>query len=96
MIKDVANKTKEQLLEDFVKIQGHNTLECEHYNMAIMVKSAQSIEKSIDMFNSTVVIFGNKSDALSTKVFWLNIILTLATAVGTFATVIMAIKMFLK
>lgn len=93
MIKDIDKKTKEILVEDFSKFQReHNTLECEQYNVAIMAKSAQDIEKSINQFNNTVDVLGKKSDELSKKVFWLNIILTIATVVGAVATFISVFK----
>ncbi len=99
MIRGVNEKTKEQLLEEFAQHTSHNTLEGEQYTAAIIVKSAadigtsaNEIKKSVDEFRTSVVEIGKSSDRLSRRVFWLNVVLTVATLVGAIATVALIFK----
>ena len=92
MIDDIDKKTKEQLVEEFSKLQGHNTLECEIFNAAIRVKSAQDIEIAINDFNKTINMLGRQSDDLSRRVFWLNVILVFATSIAAVATLLIFFK----
>ena len=96
MIKDIDKKTKVELIKDFAEIKEHNTLQCEQYSAAITTKSAEDIEKSIYKFNNTVDVLSKKSDEITKKVFWLNVVLAFATLVGAVATSMMAYKMFCK
>ena len=45
------------------------------------------ISLSLDEFRKSMVTIGESSDQLSTKVFWLNVVLAVATLIGTVATV---------
>lgn len=92
MIHQVNSKTKEQLLEEFSQKGSHNTLEGEQYTAAIIVKSAADIEAAVENFKVAVEKIGESSDTLSKKLLWLNIVLTVATAVGAVATAILAFK----
>ncbi len=97
MINNVLQKTKEQLLEEFAARRDHNTLEGEQYTAALMVKSSSDIESaarevknSVDKFEQTVQDIGKSSDRLSGKLLWLNVVLTVATIIGTIATAMIA------
>lgn len=99
MIQNVNKKTKEELLNEFNQQPSHNTLRGEQYTAAIIVKSisdiqesAESMKKSVDKFRSSVEVIGKSSDRLSKKIFWLNMVLALATLVGAIATVILIFK----
>jgi hypothetical protein len=92
MIANVGSKTKEQLLEEFSQKNSHNTLEGEQYTAAIMVKSAADIESAVTDFKAVAKNIGDSSGELSKKLLWLNIVLTIATAVGAIATVILVFK----
>ncbi len=99
MIKDVNNKTKEELLAEFALHKDHNTLEGEQYTAAIIVKSsadiqasAKEIKEAVDQFKKVVQDAGKSSDKLSAKLFWLNVILTIATVVGAVATAVLTFR----
>jgi len=83
---NVDKKSKEDLLKEFLAVSSHNTLRGEQYAAAIMVKSVSDIQGSISEFNRTVKSIGESSDALSNKLFWLNLILVAATILGAIAT----------
>lgn len=53
--------------------------------MTILVRCADDLERSIKDFTAA-------NDKLSTRVFWLNVILTALTAVGTAFTVWSVLK----
>lgn len=53
---------------------------------------AQSITFSIEQFRQTTKVLGESSDKLSKKIFWLNIILVLATIVGVGAATFQAVS----
>lgn len=100
MISNVNRKTKEELLEEFAQGEhSHNTLRGEQYMAAVIVKSAvdlqesaREVKKSVDEFRESVENIGKSSDKLSRKVFWLDVILATATAVGAIATAVLVFK----
>lgn len=55
-------------------------------------ESVDSVKFSVENFNSTVRDIGKSSDNLSNKLFWLNIILTMATIIASIAAVIALFK----
>lgn len=56
-----------------------------------MNKDSEKIKSAVADFQSAIEKIGEKSDKLSVKLLWLNIVLTIATAVGAIATVILAL-----
>lgn len=54
----------------------------------VINQSEHDLKTSIDSFKDSVVKIGNSSDQLSSKLLWLNIVLTIATAVGTIVSIV--------
>lgn len=88
MIHDVNVKSKEDLLEEFCKRNEHNTLAGEQYTASIIVKSASDV-------HSAVTEFQKSSEKFSGRVWFLNLILTIATVIGAIATAVLAYKAFM-
>ena len=99
MPRNLNERTKEELLEEFSNQPSHNTLAGEQYTVAIIAKSADEVNKgaerisvSVDNFKSAVEKMGVSSDNLGTKLFWLNVILVIATVAGTIITLVALFK----
>ncbi|MCR4336940.1 MAG: hypothetical protein NUV91_03955 [Candidatus Omnitrophica bacterium] len=99
MINNVSTKSKEELLEEFANRTSHNTLEGEQYTAAIIIKSsadiqasAKEIKEAVDQFKRVAEDIGKSSDRLSAKLFWLNVVLAIATVIGTVATAVLSCK----
>jgi len=88
----VAGKDKNQLLEDLKGTAQVGSQVHEQQKAAIIVRSVEDIEHSINLLAQQLQENAKSSDSLGKKVFWLNGILAIATVVGAIATVVMAIK----
>lgn len=56
--------------------------------MGIIVRCTEDVEKALGSLEESMNGNAQASDALATKVFWLNVILAVATAIGTVAAVV--------
>ena len=56
----VSKKNKEQLLDEFTSRTSHNTLAGEQYSAAILVKTAEDIEKSINCLKEEIHLSSEK------------------------------------
>ena len=80
---ELKDKTKSQLLDNyFNSIQGGKPNE--FYKMAIVARCTTDIESSLKSLETSINKNANSSSNLSKKVFYLNIILTIATIFGVF------------
>ena len=86
------NKSAEEILELIGKQQSHNTLLGEQYSAAITVRVSRDIETALNNLKDTIADSAEKSDKFSNRIYFLNWVLTIATAVGAIATVLLAIK----
>lgn len=63
----VSKKNKEQLLDEFTSRTSHNTLAGEQYSAAILVKTAEDIEKSINCLKEEIHLSSEKLVKTSTQ-----------------------------
>ena len=78
---ELKDKTKIQLLDNYFysKQDGKPN---ELYKMAIIARCTTDIELSLKSLETSINENADSSSSLSTKVFYLNIILTIATISG--------------
>ncbi|EOE6055862.1 hypothetical protein ACVDQD_003764, partial [Vibrio cholerae] len=88
----VKDKSKNEILEAMVGTAMPTSPAHEQQKAGIIVRCTEDIEKSIKSLENQLVKNADASDRMGEKVFWLNIILAVATLVGAVATVVIAIK----
>ncbi len=86
MIHEFKTKTKEQLAEEYFTSAEDTTLRNAQYPSALLVKSAEDIESALDKLGHAIGKATKDSDQFSSRIYYLNIILATATAVGAIAT----------
>jgi len=69
-----------------------NGIQHERAKAELIAKLSSEICTSLGALNSAMKSSAKSNDQLGKKVFWLNIILTFATSIGAFATVVIACK----
>lgn len=74
--------TKDELLKTLHKNSEVGSTRFEQQKTAIFVQCVKDIEKSIAELNASINTNSSSSISLAKKVFWLDIILTLATCIG--------------
>lgn len=78
---ELKDKTKNQLLDKyFNSAQGGKPNEL--YKMAIIARCATDIESSLKSLEASINKNAGSNDKLSTKIFYLNALLTIATISG--------------
>ncbi len=55
--------------------------------MAIIVRCAEDLEKALSSLEASMNSNAKSSDNLATKVYWLNLVLAVATVIGTLLAV---------
>ena len=88
----VKDKSKNEILEAMVGTAMPTSPAHEQQKAGIIVRCTEDIEQSIKSLENQLVKNAEASDRMGTKVFWLNIILAIATLVGALATVVIAFK----
>jgi hypothetical protein len=88
----VKGKNKNQILEELKDTPEVGSLVHEQQKAALIVRCTEDIEASLNALKNQLKENAESSDRLGVKVFWLNIVLALATLVGAIATVVIAIK----
>src|SRR3989344_4735126 len=89
-VNDTANEVGERLLRlGLILEQSSYSIKrsVESLNKTLD-QSSQKIEGSVDSLGNIVEKMGKSSDKLSSKLLWLNVVLTAATIVGSIATLI--------
>jgi hypothetical protein len=64
----------------------------EQQKAAITVRCTEDIEASLKSLEEQLVKNAESSDKVGNKIFWLNVVLAIASLVGAIATVAIAIK----
>ncbi len=64
----------------------------EQQKAAITVRCAEDIETSLKFLEDQLEKNAESSDKVGNKIFWLNVVLAIATLVGAIATVVMQSK----
>jgi len=86
----VQGKNKNQILNEMVGTAQPGSSVHEQQKMGIVVRATEDIEaamaslgQALAKLESSMVGNAKSSDNLARKVFWLNVILTAATVIGT-------------
>ena len=81
---------KENIISELQKALNKNTREFEYPKAKLFAECSEELSLNIDLLNKNVKEFIATSNSLSRKIYFLNIILTIATAVVAFIGVISA------
>jgi hypothetical protein len=84
MTEYVKGKSKNELLDALVNTAEPGSRAHEQQKMGIIVRSVEDLEKSLGLLKDSMNENAKSSTALAKKVFWLNLVLTFATVIGTF------------
>jgi len=83
----VEGKDKNEILTALVDTAEPGSRAHEQQKMGIIVRCTEDLEKALGSLEKSMNDNARASDKLATKVFWLNVILAIATAIGTVAAV---------
>lgn len=84
-------KPKDELLKQLCHT-GRTTPEYLILQAALYARCAADIEEALQLLRDSVEAASKSSSCLSKRLLWLNVVLTIATAVGALATLLMALK----
>jgi len=84
----VEGKDKNEILKTLIDTAEPGSRAHEQQKMGIVVRCTEDLEKALGSLEKSMNHNANASDKLATKVYWLNVILAVATAVGTIATIV--------
>lgn len=79
----VKGKDKNEILEALIVTGQPGSSVHELQKMGIVVRSVEDIERSLKSLEESMNNSAESSNQLARKVFWLNVVLTSATMVGT-------------
>ena len=95
--RDIKLKSDEELINRMDQSLSQKPTDKDQIQIALTMRFTQQITQSIshlsdnmDRLNTSIKKYSDSSDKLTKRIFYLNIILTIATAVGATATLIMA------
>ena len=83
----VEGKDKNEILAALVDTAEPGSRAHEQQKMGIIVRCTEDMEKALGTLGKMINDNARASDKLATKVFWLNVILAIATAFGTMAAI---------
>ena len=90
----VKNKNKDQILSDLYGTARPDTVVHEQLKSAILVRCTEDLEKKLADVATSITNAGEQSKKLSSKLLYLNIILTILTALGLIVTILGVLKQF--
>lgn len=77
------NGTAEDILKRFIAtMRPPGTPEFEQMKITMQVRSISGLVSSLDALHRSVIKSTESSDKLSTRVFWLNVVIAVATVAG--------------
>jgi hypothetical protein len=88
----VKGKDKEQILAELGGTAVPGTQIHELQKSALMVRCTQDLEKQIVLLTATISDANHQQGRLNKRLFYLNIVLTVATMVGAFAILLAALR----
>lgn len=88
----VEGKTKNEILAELALSALPGSIIHEQQKAAITVRCTEDIETAFSALTSQLAKNSDSNDRLSEKVFWLNVVITIATVVGALAAVAQALK----
>ena len=83
----VKDKNKNEILNALLDTAEPGSRAHEQQKMGIIVRCTEDLENALGSLEKSMNINALASDKLSEKIFWLNMILAIATAFGTAAAV---------
>lgn len=84
----VEGKDKNEILKALVDTAEPGSRAHEQQKMGIVVRCTEDMEKALGSLEKSMNHNSSVSDKLATKVYWLNVILAIATAIGVIATIV--------
>ena len=88
----VEGKTKNEILAELALTAQPGSIIHEQQKAAITVRCTEDIETAFSALTAQLAKNSDSNDRLAEKVFWLNVVITLATVVGAAAAVTQALK----
>ena len=88
----VEGKTKNEILAALATTAEPGSMIHEQQKAAITVRCAEDIESALSDLTAQLARNSESNDSLSVKVFWLNVVITIATVVGALAAVAQVLK----
>lgn len=88
----VEGKTKNEILASLGSTGAPGSMIHEQLKAAITVRCTEDIETAFTALTDQLAKNSDSNDRLAAKVFWLNVIITIATVVGALAAVTQALK----
>lgn len=86
-------RNTETLINDIASpMATSNGVGYERAKAELAAKLANDVSEIFEKLNTSILASSESSDKLGKKIFWLNIVLALATSVGAIATVAIAIN----
>lgn len=79
----IERKGKNEILTEVMESGVPGSINLEQQKMGIVVRSVEDIEGSLKSLEDSMNNNAASSESLARKVFWLNVVLAIATAVGT-------------
>ncbi len=88
----IKGKDKNQILDDLAGTAKPGSQIHEQQKAAIKVRCTEAIQDSLSSLEKQLEINAKSADKVGQKIFWLNVVLALATLVGAIATVVIAAR----
>ncbi len=88
----VANKSKNEILEDMYGTSHPGSIVHEQQKAAISVRCTEEIEQALNTLTQQLMVNNESSQKVSSRILWLNIVLAIAAVVGATATAVTAFK----
>jgi hypothetical protein len=88
----IEGKNKTQVLNELAGTAQVGSQIHEQQKAALTVLCTEDIEASLKSLENQLKLNSESSDKVGNKIFWLNVVLALATIVGAVATAFIAIK----
>ena len=79
----IEGKNKNQILKELVGTAQPGSPVQEQQKMGIIVRCTEDIEESLKSLEDSMNQNAESSENLSKKIFWLNIVIAIATLIGT-------------
>ncbi len=86
--KFIKGRDKNQILGDLIDIGQPGSEVHEQQKMAIIVRCTEDLEKAVDRLRESLAQSASSADKLSNRVFWLNVVITLATVAGVVVAIL--------
>jgi len=83
----VEGKDKNEILNALIGTAEIGSQVHEQQKMGIVVRCTEDMEKALGSLEKSMDENASANDKLAAKIYWLNVVLTIATVVGTIAAI---------